>query len=709
MSNDDNDEYIKTKRKIAGYGYVEGDSDLNDVVNDISSKQGGEYHETWKVSKSSPSSPSNIKTSNSWTWNTSPPKEDELSRVKRKIASMEQSDEEDKKKLPPKVPNNDMARIKKRIANLSIDDEILVTTSSSSSQRNLPPLGRIRSSNSIDAKRSDSCEDILELKHKIATLSSDDDQSTSRGRALSHDDDFRRMKHKIAGISNQEEGRNRSSTWSIPANDVHSFSSKTSEDHSTSFFDDSFLETSFRATKQEINTKHGSWNNEQLSQPSNDNVNVRPPSPQRQRPTAQPGAYAISSRGDVNARQMPQKTSLPESSSNALPPSLPLIPQSESPALEQQQSLDDELYDPTASLHDDGDNIKPKCHHSRRKMVFLVAMSSTILVVVILLSTLLKPPCCTPPNNPNNINYTQRYDDALLSLSNMSNPILFQMENTSQFKALNWIVYNDTSTNTSLVQRYILALFYYATNGPIAWFVTNNWLSSQSECNWYGIKCNDTFVRTNISSIFMVNNGIQNSIPSELFQLSNVVGINLSWNRITGTLHSNIGLLQNIRFLELNNNILSGNIPLVLFTLPFVKEINLEQNSFSGPLFQDNNTLEYSTSLNYISLSGNQLTGSIPSIIRNFHNLVQLVLDRNSLTGSIPHDIKYLTFLKDLSVTTNRMTGSIPNAVCFFPMTGLHLSFNTFSGEIPDCIGNLTSLGKFFPDIFIFVELLILS
>jgi hypothetical protein len=70
-------------------------------------------------------------------------------------------------------------------------------------------------------------------------------------------------------------------------------------------------------------------------------------------------------------------------------------------------------------------------------------------------------------------------------------------EYSPQRKAYMWIVYDDTlyqNENESLnrdavIQRYVLSVFFYATNGPL--WADNNWLSG-SECAgaWTGIKCN---------------------------------------------------------------------------------------------------------------------------------------------------------------------------------------------------------------------------
>ena len=70
---------------------------------------------------------------------------------------------------------------------------------------------------------------------------------------------------------------------------------------------------------------------------------------------------------------------------------------------------------------------------------------------------------------------------------------------SSQRKAHKWMVHQDkyfaekdTLDRNSVVQRYVLAVFYFATNGPL--WKQNNWLQG-GECNenWTGIECNNQY------------------------------------------------------------------------------------------------------------------------------------------------------------------------------------------------------------------------
>merc|ERR1712151_828767 len=96
-----------------------------------------------------------------------------------------------------------------------------------------------------------------------------------------------------------------------------------------------------------------------------------------------------------------------------------------------------------------------------------------------------------------------QYQNYLFSIFN--NTHIFQ-KSSSAYQALYWIYHEDNSDQDSsnFLQRYILAVFYYSTNGD-NWYYCNqyskscnindkgsNWLSPDvNECDWYGISCDN--------------------------------------------------------------------------------------------------------------------------------------------------------------------------------------------------------------------------
>ena len=99
------------------------------------------------------------------------------------------------------------------------------------------------------------------------------------------------------------------------------------------------------------------------------------------------------------------------------------------------------------------------------------------------------------------------------------------------------------------------------------------------------------------------------------------------------------------------------------------------------------------TNLRALSLSLNQLTGSIPTELGNLSNLEELRLCCNDLSDPIPTVLGGLTHLTHLVLNDNQLTGSIPTQLGNLSgLRVLYLNGNGLSGAIPASLGNLTNL-----------------
>uniref|UniRef100_A0ACD5VB47 Uncharacterized protein n=1 Tax=Avena sativa TaxID=4498 RepID=A0ACD5VB47_AVESA len=101
------------------------------------------------------------------------------------------------------------------------------------------------------------------------------------------------------------------------------------------------------------------------------------------------------------------------------------------------------------------------------------------------------------------------------------------------------------------------------------------------------------------------------------------------------------------------------------------------------------------TNLNELILSGNQLSGQIPSSIGNCIVLQKLLLDKNSFEGSIPESLGNIKGLNILNLTANKLSGRIPDAIgSIRDLQQLYLANNSFLGSLPAVLKNLSSLSK---------------
>lgn len=165
-----------------------------------------------------------------------------------------------------------------------------------------------------------------------------------------------------------------------------------------------------------------------------------------------------------------------------------------------------------------------------------------------------------------------------------------------------------------------------------------NWNENSSVCNnWTGVICNRDHSR--ITALHLPGVGFRGPIPADtLSRLSAVQTMSLRSNRISGPFPSDFSKLQNLTALY------------------------LQFNNFSGPLLLDFSVWKNLTIINF---SNNAFNGSIPSSVSNLTHLTSLNLASNSFSGEIP-DL-HLSSLQYLNLSQNDLTGIVPQSLRRFP------------------------------------------
>ncbi|KAI3972325.1 hypothetical protein MKW92_035230 [Papaver armeniacum] len=211
-------------------------------------------------------------------------------------------------------------------------------------------------------------------------------------------------------------------------------------------------------------------------------------------------------------------------------------------------------------------------------------------------------------------------------------------------------------------------------------------------------------------------NNLIGSIPSCIFKLPHLSYLDLSNNKLEGTLPHSIYLTQEYPYsaLQLRSNKLHGPLPLPPKNLGV---FDLSDNEFSGEISGE--VSERLSSAAHVSLSGNHLSGSIPSAIcsQGSSRLDVLDISKNKLSGTIPSTLKYCSSLVSLNLGANYLTGNIPNDLerakdlkylqlyennltGIFPtfiqqfqyLEVLSLWSNNLEGAIPHFLGSLSNL-----------------
>ncbi|RZC86240.1 hypothetical protein C5167_007425 [Papaver somniferum] len=217
----------------------------------------------------------------------------------------------------------------------------------------------------------------------------------------------------------------------------------------------------------------------------------------------------------------------------------------------------------------------------------------------------------------------------------------------------------------------------------------NSTANTSSPCKWYGITCNKE--GAGVSKISLTGLGLQGTLHTFNFSsFSNFVSLNMSYNKLFGTIPSQISNLSKLTDLIFVSNSFSGDIPIELGSLTSLEYLDLSQNQISGSIPHEIGKLYFLVGL---GLSENNLTGSLPTSICNLPNLAFFLIYENQISGAIPKDIGRLSSLTMLVLSDNNLSGSIPASITnLTSLNSLYLNGNQLSGIIPQDIGTLSSL-----------------
>ncbi|CAI9268314.1 unnamed protein product [Lactuca saligna] len=186
---------------------------------------------------------------------------------------------------------------------------------------------------------------------------------------------------------------------------------------------------------------------------------------------------------------------------------------------------------------------------------------------------------------------------------------------------------------------------------------------------------------TNLEVIFINDNQLRGQLP---IPPKTTVMYSVSHNNLTGEIPASICELKYLQLLDLSFNNMSGTLPSCLGILSnSLIALYLKRNNFHGKMM---NAFMSGSLLNHLDLSENRFIGQLPRSLMNCTHLEFLSLEDNSFHDVFPSWLGTLPRLQVLVLRSNKLHGPIDGSTAAssrFPMLRIiDLSNNRFSGQL---------------------------
>jgi Leucine-rich repeat (LRR) protein len=224
---------------------------------------------------------------------------------------------------------------------------------------------------------------------------------------------------------------------------------------------------------------------------------------------------------------------------------------------------------------------------------------------------------------------------------------------------------------------------------------------------------------TNFATFAVSDNQLTGTVPPSLLSAPVLFATELSSNYLTGTLEG-VAFSDSVLYFSCAENHLSGPFPGVFRNTNILAYLNLSSNHLSGQLSQQavSNLLR----VNFLYLSDNLLSGTLPATLQELQSLSFLFMDENLLSGPLPGFIGSLPALSSLNMSNNRLSGTLPPSLAqlaklnvlmlssnritgsigtvfsgsgLLKLTVIQLNNNQLTGALPDSLAQLPSLQVF--------------
>ncbi|KAJ6870108.1 LRR receptor-like serine/threonine-protein kinase ERL1 isoform X1 [Populus alba x Populus x berolinensis] len=189
----------------------------------------------------------------------------------------------------------------------------------------------------------------------------------------------------------------------------------------------------------------------------------------------------------------------------------------------------------------------------------------------------------------------------------------------------------------------------------------------------------------NLSSLNYLSLGynmLSGQIPKELGNLSNLQVIELGSNSLIGELPGNYENFTSdqLMWFSVAGNRLTGQVPSFIANWTGLEYLTLSGNDFEGQLPLE--LLFNMSNLQYLFVSDVRSSAGFPQKA-NMTKIKYLVIRNCSISGEIPRYIGDWSSLKYLDLSFNNLSGGIPDSMKNLNLTKMFLTGNMLNGTVP--------------------------